>query len=88
MWSFTSVFVIFSGLVDIEGQRTLSTRYYHCKISGHSRDIRNTTADIVDQWKTPCVVSIPAFLKVLKLNIPFILHVLSFEGIIFSIEVV
>ena len=48
---------------------------------------RNTTVDI-DQWKTTCVVSIPMFFIVLKLNIYFILHVLSFEGIIFSINVV
>ena len=55
MLSLTSVFVIFSGLVDIEGKRMLSKRYCHCKVSSHSRDIRNTTADI-DQWKTPCGV--------------------------------
>ena len=51
------------------------------------RDIRNTTVGI-DQWNAPCVVSIPIFFIVLKLNISFILHVSSFEGIIFSIKVV
>ena len=76
MWSLT-----FSGLVDIKGKRMLSTRYGHCRISGHSRDIRNTTVDI-DQWNTPCAVSIPIFFIVLKLDIYFILHVSSFEGII------
>ena len=65
----------------------LPRRNCHCKISGHSRDIRYTTVDI-DQWKTPCVVSIPILFIVLKLNISFILHILSFDGIIFSIKVV
>ena len=46
----------------------LSTRYCHCRISRHSRDIRNTTVDI-DQWKTSCIVSIPIFFIVIKLNI-------------------
>ena len=49
-------------------------------------DIMNTTVDI-DQWKTPCVVSIPMFFIVLKLNISFIVHVSIFDGIIFSIKV-
>ena len=65
----------------------LSTRYCHCRIGWHLRDLRNTTVDI-DQWKTPCVVFIQIFFIVLKLNILFILHVSSFEGIIFSIKVV
>ena len=29
MWCLTSVFVIFNGLVDMEGKRMLSTRYCH-----------------------------------------------------------
>ena len=63
VWSLT--FIIFSGLVDIKGKRMLSTRYYHCRISGHSRDIRNTTVDI-DQSNTPCVVPIPILFIELK----------------------
>ena len=61
-------FVIFSGLVDLQGKRMLSTRYCHCRISGHSRDIRNTTVDI-DQWITPCVVSVPIFFILIKFYI-------------------
>ena len=41
--------------------------------SKSARYRRNTTVDI-DQWKTTCVVSIPMFFIVLKLNISFILH--------------
>ena len=74
-------FVIFSGLVDIKGKIMVSISYCHCRISGHSGDIRNTTVDIY-QGKTPCVVSIPIFFIVLKLNISFILHVPDFGGII------
>ena len=62
-------------ILSLQNQRTLKT------------DIKNTTVDI-DQWKTPCDVSIPIFFIVLKLNISFIVHVSSFEGIIFSIKVV
>ena len=66
----------------------LSTRYCHCNLSGHSRDIRNTTADI-DQWKTLCCIY-HNFLNSIKIKhfIYFILHVLSFDGIILSIKVV
>ena len=83
MWCLTSVFVIFNGLVVIEGKRMLSTRYCHCKIHGRwaLKDIK------IPQWKT-CVVSIPILFIALKLNISFILHVLRFEGIILAIKVV
>ena len=83
----TPVFVILSGLVGMKGKRMLPTRYCHRKISGHWRNIRNTIVDI-DQWNTPCVVYIPIFFILLKLNISFIVHVSSFEGIILSIRVV
>ena len=62
MWSLTSVFVIFNGLVDIKGKRMLSTRYCHCKISGHSRDIRNTTVE-----NTMCFIY-PNFLHSIKIK--------------------
>ena len=84
MWSLTSVFVIFNRLVDIEGKMMLSTRYCHCKISGHLKDIRNT---IVENTMC-CTVYILIFFKALKLNISFILHVLRIEGIILFIKVV
>ena len=50
-------------------------------LSLQNQRIRNTTDDI-DQWKTPCVVSITIFFIVLKLNTSLILHVSSFEGFI------
>ena len=49
--------------------------------SAGTEDIRNTTVDI-DQWKTPCFLSITIFFIELKYYISFILHESSFEGII------
>ena len=84
MWSLPSVFVIFSGLVDID-EKDVVNKILSLPNQPALRYRRNTTVDI-DQWKTACAVSIPMFFIVLKLNISF--TCIEFEGNILSIKVV
>ena len=66
---------------NIEGKMMLSTRYCHCKINGHLKDIRNTTME-----NTCCIF--PNFLHSIKIKHFIYFTCIRFEGIIFAIKVV
>ena len=79
------MFVIFSGLVDIKGKKDVVKMILSLQNQRALKRYKRNTTDDIDQWKTPCIVSIPIFFIVLKLNFSFILTCLEFEGIILSI---